>query len=264
MAEAPEGDIDPMVRTITFARGGQPLARLHYYATHPQTFCCDGRASSDFVGEAREALEQAEKVPQIYFTGCGSDVTVGKYNDTSPQAYSDLTARLTVGLKASIRATKFTPATRLIWRTDRVTLPLRDEQATVVAESRGWLENAKQRDGLRVYEGAMRLAFVERLERPVEVSSLQIGSVWIVNLPGEPMLEFQRFAQRLKPGDFVAVAGYGACGPAYICTDRAIAEGGYEPTASNVGRGSEGRLKQVIMRLLGMDSLSANLTESKR
>ena len=32
----PEGNIDPFLKTITFARGEKPLARLHYYATHPQ------------------------------------------------------------------------------------------------------------------------------------------------------------------------------------------------------------------------------------
>jgi hypothetical protein len=97
----------------------------------------------------------------------------------------------------------------------------------------------------------MRLAFVERVDRPIQVSSLQIGKLHILHLPGEPMLEFQLFAQQARPADFAAVAGYGDCGPAYICTDKAIAEGGYEPSASNVGRGSEALLKQAIKALLG-------------
>ena len=77
MADAPEGDIDPRLKTITFARGDKPLVRLHFYATHPQTFCCDGRASADFVGEAREDLEKEEHIPEIYFTGCAGDVADG-------------------------------------------------------------------------------------------------------------------------------------------------------------------------------------------
>jgi hypothetical protein len=251
MADAPEGTIDPMVKTITLARGGKPLVRLHYYATHPQTFCCDGRASSDFVGRAREAVEQQEHVPQIYFTGCGGDVTVGKYNDESPQAAAELRQRLKTGLEGAIAATRFQPARDLVWRTESLALPLRASKDAVAAESRSWLENPAQPDAMRVYRGAMRLAFVERLNRPVGVSSLQVGGVHILNLPGEPMLEFQFFAQHALPGDFVAVAGYGDCGPAYICTDKAIAEGGYEPGASNVGRGSEPLLKEAIDVLLG-------------
>ena len=251
MAEAPEGHIDPFLKTITLARGDKPIVRLHYYATHPQTFCCDGRASSDFVGLAREAVERQDKAFQIYFTGCAGDVTAGKYNDGSPQALADLTQRLKAAMLASIADTHYAPADHLVWRTQAVVLPLRAETDHVAAESRAWLDNPKQSDGLRVYDGAMRLAFVERIDRPIQVSSLQIGKVHILHLPGEPMVEFQLFAQEARPGDFVAVAGYGDCGCAYICTDRAIAEGGYEPTASNVGKGSEAALKKAILALLG-------------
>ena len=225
--------------------------RLHYYATHPQTFCCDGRASADFVGLAREAVEQQDKVFQIYFTGCSGDVTVGKYNDGSAQALADLTQRLQMGMQAAIADTQYTPAERLVWRTQTFVLPLRASKDEIIAQSRAWLENPAQPAGLRVYKGAMRLAFVERVDRPIQVSSLQIGKLHILHLPGEPMLEFQLFAQQARPADFAAVAGYGDCGPAYICTDKAIAEGGYEPSASNVGRGSEALLKQAIKALLG-------------
>lgn len=254
MADAPEGDIDPMLKTITFARGDKPLVRLHFYATHPQTFCCDGRASADFVGEAREDLETAEGIPEIYFTGCAGDVTVGKYNDGSAEAYAGLKQRLGKGMKAAIAATQFAPATKILWREDAVNFPLRDEQAKVVAESRAWLNDVKQPDGQRVFKGAMRLAFVERAHRPVEVSALQLGGAWIVNLPGEPMLSFQRFAQSLRAKNFVAVAGYADCGPSYVCTGEAMGEGGYEPSASNVGQGADQTLCEAIRRLLAIGS----------
>jgi hypothetical protein len=253
MAAAPEGPIDPFLKTITLARGEKPLVRLHYYSTHPQTFCCDGRSSADFVGLAREAVERQDKVFQIYFTGCSGDVTAGKYNDGSAQALADLTHRLQMGMQAAIADTHYAPAERLVWRTQALVLPLRAAKADVTAQSRGWLDNPAQPDSLRVYEGAMRLAFVERIDRPIQVSSLQIGKVHILHLPGEPMLEFQLFAQQTRPDDFVAVAGYGDCGCAYICTDKAIAEGGYEPSASNVGKGSEAILKRGILALLGQD-----------
>ncbi len=251
MAEAPEGDIDPFLKTITLARGGKPLVRLHYYATHPQTFCCDGRASSDFVGLAREGVEQQEKVPQIYFTGCAGNVTVGKYNDGSPKALAELTQRLKTAMETANRNTRFVRAKDLLWRNYSVALPLRGSKDAVTAQSRSWLEDPAQADSKRVYMGAMRLSSVARLDRPVELSSLQIGKVHILNLPGEPMLDFQFYAQKLKPKDFVAVAGYGECGTAYICTDKALGEGGYEPEATNVGQGSEGLLQQAIASLLG-------------
>ena len=252
MAQAPEGLIDPWLKTITFARNDKPLVRLHYYATHPQTFCCDGRASADFVGLAREAVEQRENVFQIYFTGCSGDVTAGKYNDGSTQAQADLRQRLQAGIEAAIAQTRFTRAKPIVWRALPLTLPPRTDQSQVAAQSRAWLDNPAEYDGRRVYSGAMRLAYFERLNRPIQVSSLQMGKIHILHLPGEPMLDFQFYAQQAKPRAFVAVAGYGDAGPAYICTDQAIAEGGYEPSATNVGPGSEARLKNAIQGLLGL------------
>ncbi len=253
MAEAPEGAIDPWLKTITFASGTNALVRLHYYATHPQTFCCDGRASWDFIGDAREQVERDEKVFQIYFTGCAGDVTVGKYNDGSPQAAIGLAQRMAKAMKDAIADTHFVPATNFVWRTYAFVLPLRGEKELVEAQSRAWLDTPSQAESMRVYEGAMRIAFVERMDRAVEVSSLQIGKLHILNLPGEPMVEFQLFAQSAAPDDFVAVAGYGDCGTAYICTDQALSEGGYEPSATNVGKGSEGKLKGAIKDLLGVN-----------
>src|SRR5213075_149631 len=78
---APEGLIDPWLRTVTFFDGSQPVVRLHYYASHPQSYYGDGRATSDTVGLARQRLEREENVPQIYFTGCAGNITAGKYND---------------------------------------------------------------------------------------------------------------------------------------------------------------------------------------
>ena len=137
-----------------------------------------------------------------------------------------------------------------MWRTDALTLPIRTD-AAFLDPSRAALANPKAAEGLRVYRGAMRLASAERAKRPFELSSLQIGNIHVVHLPGEPFLEFQKFAQRSKPSDFVAVAGYGDCGSAYICTDEAFREGGYEPIATNLTPGAEPLLKASIRRLRG-------------
>ncbi|HPA17922.1 MAG TPA: hypothetical protein PLU30_09245 [Verrucomicrobiae bacterium] len=250
LASMPEGDIDPMLKTITFARGEQPLARLHYYATHPQTVSCDGSESADFVGAAREATEREEGVFQVYFTGCSGNVTVGKYNDETPRARAELAERLRAGMRAAIGASRLAPAEHLVWRTDALRLPVRTD-AEFLDPSRAWLADPRAAEGNRVYRGAMRLATAERAGRPFGLSSLQMGRIHIVHLPGEPMLEFQRFAQRCRPDAFVAVAGYGDCGSAYLCTDEAFREGGYEPTATNLAPGAEPLLKDAIRRLLG-------------
>jgi len=75
----------------------------------------------------------------------------------------------------------------------------------------------------------------------------------MLNLPGEPTLDYQLFAQGLRPADFVAVAAYGNLGPGYICTESVFTEGGYEPSASNATAESEPLLKTAISTLLGVE-----------
>ena len=248
----PEGTIDPYLKTITLARDGKPLVRLHYYATHPQTSYRDGRASSDFVGDARETIEWKENVFQIYFNGCGGDITVGKYNDGSKKCRAELAARLLAGMEASVAATKLVQADPVRCRTYSLSMPARTDAGFTLADDLARMKDPKILAETRVYEGAMRAAFLQRSQRPIELNSLEIGNVHILHLPGEPMIDFQLFAQGVKPADFVAVAGYGDCGPGYICPEQAHRDGGYEPTASNVTSESEGWMKKAITTLLGV------------
>jgi hypothetical protein len=97
----------------------------------------------------------------------------------------------------------------------------------------------------------MRVAFAQRIERPLPMHSLQIGRVHLVSLSGECLVDYQLFAERSAPGDFVAVAANADFGPASVCTDRQYAEGGAEPDDANVGPGSEAKLKAAIVELLG-------------
>ena len=84
----------------------------------------------------------------------------------------------------------------------------------------------------------------------MDVTSYRLGPATILHLPGEAFVEYQLFAQSVRPDDFVAVAAYGELGTGYICTDKAFAEGGYEPTASFVGPPSETLLKASIREVL--------------
>jgi hypothetical protein len=253
MKALPEGTIDPYLKTITFAKGDKPLVRLHYYATHPQTKYGDGRASSDFVGDVREQVERKEGVFQIYFNGCGGDITVGKYSDGSRKDRDGLTERLLAGIEASIASTKFSPAGEVQWRICPVVFPRRTDGKFAPAECLACMKNEKAGPVARMYEGGVRLAAHHRGEIPIELTALQIGNVSILHLPGEPMIAFQLFAQGLKPDGFVAVAGYGDCGTGYICPEKAFSEGGYEPTASSVKPESEMLLKKAISTLLGIE-----------
>ncbi len=222
LREMPEGYIDPFLKTITFARGDRPLVRLHYYATHPQSFYRDGRVSIDFPGMARERFQEKEGVFQIYFTGCGGDIGAGKYNDGSRGARDELAERMYAAMEASAASTRFVAAEGIGWRTIVLSFPAKD-------------------------------APEEKTIGPVELSALRIGRALALHLPGEPMVHFQLYAQELVPGHFVAVAGYGDGSPGYICTEKAFDEGGYEPRASRVAPKSEGMLKGAIRELIGLE-----------
>ena len=248
----PEGYIDPMLKTVTLASGDKPLVRLHYYATHPQSFYGDGRASIDTAGMARQRLEKKEGVFQIYFTGCAGDVAMGKYNDRSPRARDELTDRLYAGMEASAASTRLVPIGHVRWRTVPVLFLPRTGAGYDLAENRATMADP-EKDAEARLRAAGRVACAQRLAQPIELSLLAIGGVHILHLPGEPMVEFQLFAQQVIPDAFVAVAGYGIGTPGYLCTERAFDEGGYEPTASAVAPKSEKLLKEAIEELLAVE-----------
>ncbi len=240
LAAEPEGDIDREIRTVTFAQGTKPLVRMHYYASHPQTFCCDGRVTSDFVGAARAGMEREDGVAQVYFTGCGGDVTVGKYNTGLDSERAALAERMQAGMRAAIAATQYEKVSRMQWKYADLRLPAKPVPAAGTGERTDQL----------VYRDAITEAFAKR-KRGLPTSSLRLGQLVIVHLPGEPLLEFQRYAQRIGEGSFVAVAGYGEISPGYLCPDEAFRQGGYEPSASNSTPGTEARVKKVIRKLMG-------------
>jgi hypothetical protein len=251
LQDAPEGKIDPFLRTIAFYDGKRPLVHLHYYATHPMSYYGDGRVTWDFPGSAREQMQQETSVCQIYFTGCAGDITAGKYNDGSKERRPILANRIHDGMARSIASLKKQPVSRFAWKVRPVEFPLRADPAFSKEYLRGKMDNPTATPFDRL-NSAVSLAWIERVEskRPIDITCLTLGTVRILHLPGEPFVEFQLDAQKHRPDLFVAVAGYGDGGPGYICTAEAYGQGGYEPTVSLVAPESEALLKGVVTELL--------------
>lgn len=229
---APEGYIDAFVRTVTLLHADEPLAQLHYYACHPQTFYRDGRVSWDTAGMARERLQQETGVFQVYFNGCGGEIAMGKYNDGTPDARARLADRLYDGMALSARAPDVSPARGLGWRTRSLELTPRAAPQFGDDICRRMLhdDNASAADRVKA---AMILAFRQRVAAGTryEINALRIGPIDILHLPGEPFVEYQLYAQRVAADRFVAVAGYADCAMWYIPTDPAFQDrGGYETT----------------------------------
>lgn len=248
--EAPEGVVDPWLRTLSFWNGERPLAALSYYATHPMSHYGKGRVSSDFVGLARR-LRQAEApdVFQVYFTGCAGNVTAGKYNQGAPEDRVALRDRIADAMRSAWNATQRQPVTSVDWRVEPVRLAPRVEPRFGAVESNKVLADPAQPVVSR-NNAAIQLAWLARLDRPIDLTCMHIGSARALHLPGEPFIEYQLRAQRLAPDDFVCVAGYGDGGPGYIPTAAAFAEGGYEPTVALAAPATEELLDRAIARLL--------------
>jgi hypothetical protein len=246
----PEGLVDPWLKTLSFWNGHEPLAALHYYATHPMSYYGDGRVSCDFCGLARDKRQEEEpKVFQVYFTGCAGNITAGKYNDGAKENRPVLRDRIYTAMKAAWRATERRAVDGWEWRTEPVTLPPRAEASFGAEESRKTLEDPKQAKAKRG-NAAFHLAWLKRIDQPIELSCLDLGKALVLHLPGEPFIEYQLKAQELRKDAFVCVAGYGDGGPGYIPTARAYLEGGYEPTVALAGPRSEVMLDRAMATLL--------------
>lgn len=251
LIEMPEGLIDPFLKTITFAQGDKPLVRLHYYATHPQTFYGDPRVSYDFVGMAREKMQFEEHVPQIYFNGCGGNVACGKYNDASVRAREGLFERMYAAMQASAAGAQYAPAREIIWRNAPFAMIPREDGEYSDDTARATMKDGSKAPHIRL-GGAMTLACKARAKTPIDLTSWEMGDIKAIHLPGEPAVEFQLYAQELCPDKFVCTAGYGDGAPGYVCLERFFEEGGYEPTASTVIPQSEKPFRDAIRNLLGV------------
>ena len=251
--DAPEGLVDPVLRTLSFWDADKPLAALHFYATHPMSYYGDGRVSADFCGLARQKRQDENPdVFQAYFTGCSGNVTAGKYNDGAKENRAVLRDRVCDGMAKAWESTTRTPVSGWKWRTEPVSLPPRTEPLFGEAASQAVLADPKATAAKR-NNAAFQLAWLVRKDTPIEVTCLDFGpgGPATSHLPGEPFVEYQLAAQKLRPGGKLCVAGYGDGGPGYVTTAAAYLEGGYEPTVALSGPGGERLLLAAMAKVLG-------------
>ena len=247
---APEGVIDPLLRSIGFWNRDLPLAVLHYYAVHPTSRDGTGVVTPEFVGLARERRTREEDgAPHIYFTGCGGNVTAGKYNDGIADNRELFADRIHAAMIASERQFERQPLNALDWRVEPVRLPPREDLdetallATIAHSSGSKKAHSKP---------AIMLTYLRRRDLPIPVTCLHLNSrVALLHLPGETFIEYQLHAQQHRPDLFVAVAGYGDLGTGYITLAQSFAEGGYEPIDAFVSGKSEELLRAAIEKVMG-------------
>ncbi len=226
---APDGEIDPWLKTISFWEDDQPVLAWSCYAIHPMSYYGKGVVSADFPGMARDRRQQDDpRVFQIYFTGCGGDATAGKYNTGTPTNRPVLAERLYQGMVAAWTATKRQPLRRIDYRVAKLRLPARDTGDFTIAAMQATLANTNATRWKRI-SAALGLSWRQRVDagRPIDVPCVDVntGATQFAILPAESFVGYQLAAQRLRAESFVMVAGFGDGAPGYLPTDQCWRDG---------------------------------------
>jgi hypothetical protein len=247
---APEGVIDPLMRSVSFWAGEKRVATLSYYATHPMSYYGKGGVSSDFVGQARDLQSDTF---QVHFTGAAGNIGAGKYNDGAPANRTVLRDRMADAMRRAKAAEKPVSLDAVRWVSESVAMPLRTGKGFGEEEIVAAIADAKL-DVKQRANHARYLAFLRMTKggRKIDLTALRLGSFSVLHMPGELFVEYQLAAADMRKGELVATAAYGDYGPMYIGTARAYDEGGYETSAvSRVGPAVEDVLMGAMRKVLG-------------
>jgi hypothetical protein len=250
-ANAPDGLIDPFLKTLSFWNGEQPIAALHAYATHPMSYYGRGEVTSDFVGLARQRRQRDDfSVKQIYVSGCSGDVTAGKYNDGSHETRLLLINRMYKAMVAAWKNTRRVPLQRADFRNTQLELQFHPHE-NLTTEA---LTAAYRSEDSKVEErilAAMGLSSRQRLAagRTIDFPCVDFGPAQLVVFPGEAFVGYQLMAQEMRPDSFVVSVGYGECWPGYIPTKAAF-DDNFGDSWLWVAPGSESRMRSALERVL--------------
>jgi hypothetical protein len=223
----PIGLIDPWLKTISFWNGDRPVAALHCYSTHPMSHYGEGEVSCDFPGRARaQRQKEMPSVAQIYCSGCSGDTMAGKFNDGNPKNRAILTERLHQGMVAAWDSTRRHPLNKIDFRCVPMKLKPRQTPGFSLEDFRRTLADSSQPQ-LERFDAALGLSWRQRTDsgHHIDVPAIDFGAAQIVLMPAESFVQYQLWAQAMRPDSFVVTLGYGECAPGYIPTAEAASEG---------------------------------------
>lgn len=251
MSAAPEGQIDPFVKTISFWNEKTPVAALSVYSIHPMSTYGEGLISADFVGLARRLRQHdLPDVMQIYASGCSGDTTAGKYNDGSDAARHKMTQRLYQGMKQAWETTKTTPVTKMQFRSTPLRLEFYEHGNLEPAKLQATLNDAERRTEDRIL-AAMGLSSHQRVaaDQPIDFPCVDFGAAQLLLFPGESFVGYQLMAQQMRADSFVVSMGYGECWTGYVPLNSSFGDG-FHDSWLWVPPGSENRMQQAIQKVL--------------
>ncbi len=252
----PDGIIDPYVKTISFWSGDEALAALSCYATHPMSHYGEGDISADFVGMARARRQKdTPGVKQIYVSGCSGDATVGKYNDGSKESRPIFAERLHKAMAAAWEATETFPIEELEFRNVPLRMAPRESPGYSLDEFKKTIAD-ESAEAIDHTTAALGLSWRERYDagHAIDVPALDFGRAQIVLMPAESFVQYQLWAQEMRPDSFVMVVGYSECAPGYIPTAKDAEEGYNDHYCWVAFPECEDAMREVLRAALGADA----------
>ena len=272
LKKEPVGLIDPLLRTVAFLdKEDKVLAALHFYATHPQSVV-RGQVTSDVPGAALKYVSEhsCPDTHHIYFTGCGANITFGKYNladekkNPPDERVVRLGEQLGKGIIANLNRLEKKPIGKLEISHDCFEMPLagfilRASNKSLEKKILRKIENTPENEKnpmAAIWPYGIYLELKRnwvKLCKP-RLSLLRIGNdVNILSMPSETVVEYQLYAQSLIPEKFLACAAYNDGTYMYIPTAAMYREKGYEPNASvttpAIEKAYKGAIKNILQRL---------------
>jgi len=247
---APEGLIDPMLRTIAFKNNqDEIIAGMSFYACHPQAGTSGEKFSAEAPGNALERLSRRSKNGfQMYLTGAAGNITAGKYSlpDNPEKNVSVLGERLYNAIKRNMRNLQWEAAVNLEWSEVSFKFPFRKFD-------RDKLHEQLNKDPYEVIAAAQLSTLDCGIEQDYRICMLKIGSSSIVFLPGEVFVEYQLFANsqaKAAGNNFVAVAANCRWDFMYLPLAKNFSEkGGYETLSTLCDERIESLIKDSIRSL---------------
>jgi hypothetical protein len=216
------GLIDPSLRMLSFWRHAHPLCVLSTFAVHPITTYGAGAVSADFPGAARRLWHRSyPAVPLVYFTGAAGDVTAGKYTDGDLRHRPVLARRLFDSMDAAWKATVRQPLPAIAVRSTPLPIPPRRQPGFTPEDYRREIADP----ALPFSTKALNAMGLSWNGRPLDLPVVDFTHATLLLLPGETFVQFQLWAQQLRPNHFVVTLGYGDAAPGYIPTVSATREG---------------------------------------
>jgi len=195
------GPMDPTVTILLFRGKLRPLVTLFSYPCHAvSVYPFSNAASSDWPGYAEDRVEARVGGGAIFLQGCAGDLVPAR---RGIEAAKEMGALIGTRVAAAVAGGLRVDVDRLEEASSKARLP--------------W--NAAKRAKTRA---DFDLA---------EVQVFVLGSVAIVALPGEPMIEIAMAIQRQSPYPHTLVLGYSnGGGVIYVGMPGELARGGYETT----------------------------------